>query len=297
MQAVSPLVIYYIGILLWGCLNIKFGNAPIFFALFCFGTGLIFINIKKYNKTFKYNSIISVLAGLPFMILFIKMLNGDMVLGVFLYSTLLFAARDIKKSYLPFRQIALVVSLIGLIYITTSHSWSIYDGTFWGITLGIITGIILLASLAIEVFNTKDNSYEFSYLIVLMALSIIRYIGGCLHTTSLMLQMIFMGLGIASTLLVALGLVSLAKSKKNMAIALGGFSLIGITLLIKIFETNLFFVGRAVAFLVLGSISLIAVIFLSNKVESADAQAEQDDNVDTEETMEVEVNEEVNSDS
>ena len=82
------------------------------------------------------------------------------MLAIFLYSTLLFAARDVKKSYLPFKKISVVVSLLGILYITTSHAWAVYDGTFGGIALGILTGLTLLSSLAIEVFNTKDNNYK-----------------------------------------------------------------------------------------------------------------------------------------
>ena len=85
MQAVSPLVIYYIAILLWGSMNITFGTAPILLGLFLLGVGLIAFNIKGFNKSFKYNSIICALAGLPFFILFVKMLNGDSLLAIFLY--------------------------------------------------------------------------------------------------------------------------------------------------------------------------------------------------------------------
>lgn len=270
MQAVFPLILYYIAILMWGSINMSFTTALILFCLFMLGTVLIFINIKKFNKILKHNLIISALAGLPFMVLIVKMLNGDAILATFLYSTILFAARDIKKSYLPFRQISVVVSLLAIIYVTTSHAWTIYEGNFGGITLGIVTGLTLLASLALEVFNTKDNNYEFSYLLVLMALSIVRYIGGCLHVGSFIMQMVFMGLSVLVAMLVAFGFVSLGKSQKKLVISTIGFVIIGIILLIKIFETNLFFLGRAVAFLVLGSVSLILVIFVSGSKNGAD---------------------------
>lgn len=276
MQAVSPLVIYYTAICLWGSLNIRLGSAPILLLLFLFGTGVMVFHIRKFGKTFRYNVCVSALAGLPFMVLFTKMLNGDEILAAFLYSTILFAARDIKRGYLHFKLISLVVSLLTLIFITLSQSWNLYYREFGGITLGILTAIILLGSLAIEVFNTKENNYEFSYLLVLMGLSIIRYIWECLNLNGLTFQIIFMGLSIIITLLVAIGFISLGKAQKRVEIASIGFGLIALMVLIKIFEVNLFFLWRAISFLVLGSISLVLVIFLAKGDKNEEIEAKQE---------------------
>lgn len=265
MQAVSPLVIYYAAILLWGAINSSFSTAPILLLLFLLGVGLNVFYVRKLNKSLKYNVAICALAGFPFLILFSKMLNGDAVLAAFLYSTLLFAARDVKRQYFPFRLIAIVVSIFAIVYTTTSQAWIAIDGKYGGISLGILTGLILLGSLALEVFNTKDNTYEFSYLLILMVVSIIRYVWGCVHSNDFIFQMVFMGIGIIIALLVSFGWVSLGKSQKRMSISVIGFMMLGITILIKIFETNLFFLGRALGFLALGCISLILVIFLTKK--------------------------------
>ena len=48
-----------------------------------------------------------------------------------------------------------------------------------------------------------------------------------------------------------------------MEISLIGFMILGFTLLIKIFEKNLFFLWKAIAFFVLGIASIVAVICLS----------------------------------
>ncbi|MBE5812099.1 MAG: DUF2157 domain-containing protein [Clostridiales bacterium] len=301
MQAVSPLIIYYTAILLWGSLNISLGSAPILLLLFLLGTGVIGFHIKKFGKTFRYNACISALAGLPFMVLFTKMLNGDVILAAFLYSTILFAARDVKRGYLHFKLISLVVSLITLITITLSQSWNLYYGEFGGITLGILTGITLLGSLAIEVFNTKENNYEFSYLLILMGLSIVRYIWGCLHLNSLTFQIIFMVFSIMIALLVAIGFVSLGKTSKRVEIASIGFGIIASLVLIKIFEVNLFFLWRAVSFLVLGSILLVLVIFLTGGAKKEETEKiEESGNKEQEENTEdkgEETDEEDNSNS
>ena len=153
-------------------------------------------HIKRFGKTFRYNTCISALAGLPFMILLVKMLNGDEILAAFLYSTVLFAARDVKRGYLHFKLISLVVSLLAIVYITLSQAWNLYYREFGGITLGILTAIILLGSLAIEVFNTKENNYEFTYLLVLMGLAIVRYIWECLNLNGLTFQIVFMAISL-----------------------------------------------------------------------------------------------------
>lgn len=286
MQAVSPLPIYYTAILLWGNLNNSFGNAPILLLLFLLGIGLIVFNIKKYNKSLKYNVIISALAGLPFVVSFVNMLNGDLVMAALLYSTLLFAMRDIKRNYFHFKLISIVVSLVSIVYITSSQAWMPIEGKYGGILLGILTGIFLLASLAIEVFNTKDNIYEFSYLLILMGLSIIRYIWGCIHSDDIIFQLVFMGIGILMALLVSVGFVSIAKATKKMEIAIIGFGIIAISVLIKIFETNLFYLGRVIGFLALGCIFLILVVLLSiGKQEDAETK-------NTEEKSQEETNEE-----
>jgi len=276
MQAVSPLIIYYSAILLWGSLNISLSAAPILLLLFLLGTGVIAFHIKRLGKTFRYNACISALAGLPFMVLFSRMLNGDEVLAAFLYSAILFAARDIKRGCLHFKLISVVVSLLALVYITTSQAWNLYYEEFGGITLGILTGIMLLGSLAIEVFNTKENNYEFSYLLVLLGLSIIRYIWGCLHLNSLVFQIILMALSIIIALLVAIGFISLGKAQKRVEIASVGFGIIALMVLIKIFEVNLFFLWRAVSFLVLGSISLVLVIFLAKGEKKEEIEAKEE---------------------
>lgn len=290
MQAVSPLVIYYTAICLWGSLNISLGSAPILLLLFFLGTGVMVFHIKKFGKTFRYNVCVSALAGLPFVVLLVKMLNGDEILAAFLYSTILFAARDIKRGYLHFKLISLVVSILTIVYITTSQSWNLYYSEFGGMALGILTAIILLGSLAIEVFNTKENNYEFTYLLVLMGLSIIRYIWECLNLNGLTFQIIFMAISIIIALLVAIGFISLGKSQKRVEIASIGFGIIALIVLIKIFEVNLFFLWRAISFLVLGSISLILVIFLAN----GDKKEETDETkkaVETEEQEEKKENE------
>lgn len=268
MQAVSPLIIYYGAVLAWGSLNISGTNAAILLLLFLLGVGLIAFNIKTLNKTLKYNVTVCAIAGLPFMVLFVKMLKGDAILAMLLYSTLLFAARDIRRHYFPFKLISMVVSLITIVSMTTSQAWAPIDGKYGGIILGIITGLILLASLSLEVFNTQENNYEFSYLLILMGSSIIRYIWGCIQTDDIVLQMVFMGVGIVLALLVALGFVSLGKLNKKMETSMTGFIILGILILIKIFETNIFFLGRALGFLGLGCISLIMVILLSSKNNS-----------------------------
>lgn len=264
MRAISPLVIYYLAILMWGSLNMAPLNALILLGLFLLGIGLIVFNIKTYNKTLKWNVTICALSGVPFMMLFMRMLNGDLILGSCLYCTILFALRDIKKHYFPLKSIAMVVSLFTIICMTTSQAWIIGEQR-GGVILGILTGLILLTSLALEVFNTKEDTYEFSYLFVLMGLSIIRYIWGCLHSSDYITQIVFMCISIFVAVLVALGFVSLGKNKKRMGIATIGFFILGITVLIKLCETNLFFLGRALAFLGLGSIFLILVIILSLK--------------------------------
>lgn len=273
MQAVSPLIIYYVAILMWGSLNISFGNAPILLVLFLLGVGLIAFNIRTFNKSLKYHVTLSALIGLPFMLLFVKMLNGDFVIASLLYSTIMFAARDVKRHYFPLKSIAILTNIFTIICMTTSHAWISADGKFGGILLGILTGLILLASLALEVFNTKDNNYEFSYLLILMGLTIIRYIWGCIHSNEFIFQMIFMGIGILVATLIALAFVLLGKSKKRMSIAIIGFAILGITILIKVFETNLFFLGRVIGFLAIGIICLVLVIILSNKREEENNEA------------------------
>ena len=89
-----------------------------------------------------------------------------------------------------------------------------------------------------------------------------------------------------------------------MDISLIGFGLIASIVLLKIFETNLFFIWRAVAFLVLGSASLILVIFLVNvgdKEEKLEEKSEPENDVleEVNETLDDggEINEEDNSDN
>jgi len=291
MQAISPLIIYYGAILMWGSLNISLLTAPILLLLFLLGLGLMIFNIKTFNKTLKYNINICALAGWPFMILFTKMLNGDWIIATFLYSTILFALRDIKRHYFAFGKIAVVISILTIIYATTSQAWIPVGEKFGGILLGILTGLVLLASLALEVFNTKDNTYEFSYLLILMGLSIIRYVWGCIHSNDIIFQIVFMSLGIIIALLVCLGLVSLGKVKKRMSIAIISFIILGSIVLIKIFETNLFFLGRTIGFLGIGSIFLILVIFLSKGSDNENqvvetAQQEKNSNNKTEGKLE-----------
>jgi hypothetical protein len=295
MQAVSPLVIYYTAICLWGSLNISLGSAPILLLLFLLGTGVMVFHIKKFGKTFRYNVCVSALAGLPFMVLLTKMLNGDEIFAAFLYSTILFAGRDVKRGYLHFKLISLVVSILAIVYVTTSQSWNLYYSEFGGIALGIVTAIILLGSLAIEVFNTKENNYEFTYLLVLMGLSIVRYIWECLNLNGLTFQIIFMAISIIVALLVAIGFISLGKSQKRVEIASIGFGIIALMVLIKIFEVNLFFLWRAISFLVLGSISLILVIFLAKSEKKEETNPEEQEEKTEDEGEEI--NEEDNTNS
>ena len=228
------------------------------------------------------------------MILFTKMLNGDSVLAALLYSTILFAARDVKRSTMHFKLISVLVSILTIIYMTTSQAWTMFQGDFGGITLGILTALVLLGSLALEVFNPKENTYEFAYLLLLMGLSIIRYVWGCIHLESILLQMIFMGVGIIISLLTALGFVELGKQNKKINISTIGFVMLALTILIKIFESSLLFVWRGVAFLVIGSLFLVLVavlLILNSKSEenndtqpaqNAENQSENKETVETE---------------
>ena len=294
MQSASPLIIYYTAILFWGSLNISLMTAPILLLLFLLGAGVIAFSIKTFSKTFRYTACILAIAGLPFMILFTKMLNGDSVLAALLYSTILFAARDVKRSTMHFKLISVLVSILTIIYMTTSQAWTMFQGDFGGITLGILTALVLLGSLALEVFNPKENTYEFAYLLLLMGLSIIRYVWGCIHLESILLQMIFMGVGIIISLLTALGFVELGKQNKKINISTIGFVMLALTILIKIFESSLLFVWRGVAFLVIGSLFLVLVavlLILNSKSEenndtqpaqNAENQSENKETVETE---------------
>ena len=87
-----------------------------------------------------------------------------------------------------------------------SQTWLVHVGENGGILLGILTGLILLASLALEVFNTKEDNYEFSYLLILMGLSVIRYIWLSMSNSNFIAQMVFMSLAIIMLLLISFGI-------------------------------------------------------------------------------------------
>jgi hypothetical protein len=141
--------------------------------------------------------------------------------------------------------------------LTTFNAWIFQIENFGGVLLGVFTGLILFASLAIEAFNKKENNYEFSYLLTLITLTIIRYVGGCIHSDDLVFKIVFMVLSIIITLIMALGFVAFGKSLKEMKISIIGFFILASIILIKTFETNLFFVWRAVTFLILDCKSAI----------------------------------------
>ena len=107
-----------------------------------------------------------------------------------------------------------------------------------------------------------------------------------------------MALSIIIALLVAIGFISLGKSQKRVEIASIGFGIIALMVLIKIFEVNLFFLWRAVSFLVLGSMSLVLVIFLAkgDKKDEVESKGETKTEEKTEDEGE-ETNEEDNSNS
>lgn len=284
MNAVSPLIIYYTAILMWGSLNITFTSAFILVGLFILGTGLIFLNIKRLTKRFLYNIWLCILLAFPLMILVTKMLNGDLILGTLLYSTILFAARGLKIKYArAFKLVATTISTVLIILLTLKKVWiPIQD--FGAISLGILTAVSLLASLTLEVFNQNENNYEFSYLLMLMALAIVRYVWGCLHLEGIMFEIIFMMIGIIAAITLTVGYVALGKRNKELVTSSLGFAIAGIIILLKVLDDTLFFAWKAVGFLIIGSIFLVVTIFLPNEnkeVETVEEGGKKDEKDNT----------------
>ena len=103
-----------------------------------------------------------------------------------------------------------------------------------------------------------------------------------------------MALSIIIALLVAIGFISLGKSQKRVEIASIGFGIIALMVLIKIFEVNLFFLWRAVSFLVLGSMSLVLVIFLARGEKKEEIETKEETNSEEQEEKTEDEGEEIN---
>ena len=268
LDAAAPLAVYYWTILQWAAMGHTVFHALLAPVLYAGGALYVFLKRNAAGAGLIYLTWISLTAGFAGVIIIGSIVNSSLLLAVLCYFTLLLAVsgKPLREQTLtPFNIIGGAGGLVTVAILTWRDMWGYAD--FRYIEGSILPGVMLIPAFVYASLSFRRDQLRSLLVFVLSALCAMRYLWMLLELDFWPYDLIFIIISNVVFAAIGIGLLIYGAARARLGMMNTGMAAVCVLIMMKFFDSDLDFLWRGVAFLVLGTLFLLINLRLQRTIK------------------------------